>query len=470
MQFRYFVFFLFIFLLWPVNNLLALSQHFSPADLQQEANFISSGGNFQLSIPANQYQLLDVYLFELPKDQLPQNIKPVTPIYSYYLYSSEVTESSIFNITLSFNNENSSGKLILFWDEQKKSWQPGAISYDNQRLTIKLKGRKNKVIAVEAGAREAKSQEVEAADGILTVKLPKSLNGEIVTTKIEPFISLNYPENKKRVSSIYQLDFQADDGSDLQALLADSVKKAVCETYLTSNLSPYSQNAVQVKKLQEFLSDEEGFSEIKITGQYDTITLTAIIEFQEKYASDILAPWGLKKGTGNVFKTTLKKINQLHCDNQAKKNAFIELEVSYESENNQAKSLYYWDRSQEQWIVLPSFDNFETKNVTALTNLPFSQVALFEEENQWVGEASWYAWKNGFFAASRDFPKGTKLKVINQTSGRNRGKSVIITVNDYGPEAWTGRIIDLDKVAFEQIGSLAAGVMPVRVELIKNND
>jgi len=86
-----------------------------------------------------------------------------------------------------------------------------------------------------------------------------------------------------------------------------------------------------------------------------------------------------------------------------------------------------------------------------------------------VGEASWYAYKNGDFAASRDFPKGTKLKVTNQKTGVDQGKSVIVTINDYGPEIQTNRIIDLDKMAFQKIGNLSDGVMPVKIEVITAN-
>lgn len=87
----------------------------------------------------------------------------------------------------------------------------------------------------------------------------------------------------------------------------------------------------------------------------------------------------------------------------------------------------------------------------------------FTEESLTVknGIASWYAYKKCLCAASRDFKKGTRLKV----SRLSTGKSIEVVVNDYGPQLWTGRIIDLDKVAFQALGaSLGAGLMPVRVE------
>jgi rare lipoprotein A (peptidoglycan hydrolase) len=45
---------------------------------------------------------------------------------------------------------------------------------------------------------------------------------------------------------------------------------------------------------------------------------------------------------------------------------------------------------------------------------------------------------------------------------------VVVTVNDYGPEQGIGRLIDLDKVAFRQIGNLKSGVIPVIIEKIKD--
>jgi len=49
----------------------------------------------------------------------------------------------------------------------------------------------------------------------------------------------------------------------------------------------------------------------------------------------------------------------------------------------------------------------------------------------------------------------------------DNGKAVIVVINDRGPFG-NGRIIDLDKVAFEQIADIGAGVANVKVEAIIN--
>jgi uncharacterized protein YabE (DUF348 family) len=79
------------------------------------------------------------------------------------------------------------------------------------------------------------------------------------------------------------------------------------------------------------------------------------------------------------------------------------------------------------------------------------------------GQGTWYAFKGGMFAASTTLAKGSYAKVTNTANG----KSVIVQINDYGPQG-KGRIIDLDKVAFQAIASLGTGVIGVKVEPVLN--
>lgn len=79
------------------------------------------------------------------------------------------------------------------------------------------------------------------------------------------------------------------------------------------------------------------------------------------------------------------------------------------------------------------------------------------------GQGTWYAFKGGLYAASPWLPIGSYAKVTN----RANGKSVIVEINDRGPFG-DGRIIDLDKPAFQKIASLGTGVIDVKVEEILN--
>ena len=93
-----------------------------------------------------------------------------------------------------------------------------------------------------------------------------------------------------------------------------------------------------------------------------------------------------------------------------------------------------------------------------------------------TGEASYYANKHQQrktasgelyrhelkTAAHKELPFGSKVKVTNV----NNGKSVVVRVNDRCPFV-RGRIIDLSKSAFGSIGNTAAGIIEVKIEVIR---
>lgn len=88
-----------------------------------------------------------------------------------------------------------------------------------------------------------------------------------------------------------------------------------CGQYMTGYIKLGANNdADQVKKLQSFLIQYEDFSNLQITGIYTKQDYDAVVRFQEKYADDILTPWGDTVGSGYVYKTTLYKINKIVCD------------------------------------------------------------------------------------------------------------------------------------------------------------
>ncbi|MBV8564597.1 MAG: septal ring lytic transglycosylase RlpA family protein [Methylobacteriaceae bacterium] len=64
----------------------------------------------------------------------------------------------------------------------------------------------------------------------------------------------------------------------------------------------------------------------------------------------------------------------------------------------------------------------------------------------------------GLTAAHRTLPFGTHLRVTNFANGR----SVIVRIADRGPEAWTGRVLDLSRSAARVLGMERAGVAKVK--------
>jgi len=64
-------------------------------------------------------------------------------------------------------------------------------------------------------------------------------------------------------------------------------------------------------------------------------------------------------------------------------------------------------------------------------------------------------------AAMRSTKCGTKVRVTNSGNGR----SVVVTINDQGPFV-SGRIIDLSRAAFAEIGHLEAGTIRVTLDIL----
>jgi len=63
--------------------------------------------------------------------------------------------------------------------------------------------------------------------------------------------------------------------------------------------------------------------------------------------------------------------------------------------------------------------------------------------------------------ASRDYPKGTML-VVERAGWET---AVVCRVNDYGPEEWTGKDIDLSSHAFNSLSPLENGVIEVYISV-----
>ena len=93
-----------------------------------------------------------------------------------------------------------------------------------------------------------------------------------------------------------------------------------------------------------------------------------------------------------------------------------------------------------------------------------------------IGDASWYRgfiisgnkfFINGYYAAMWDVPLGTKVRVTNV----NNDKSIIVTINDRGPNkrlVAKGRIIDLAAKAFYDLnGNFKPSTIRVKLDILE---
>ena len=116
---------------------------------------------------------------------------------------------------------------------------------------------------------------------------------------------ISYEFNPKKAEELLEkAGLEKQDGK-----FARVIKKISVE--FKSRLQTGSKGA-EVSALQTCLSqDPEIYPEAKITGYFGPATKAAVIRFQEKYSEEILKPWGYKKGTGVVGKTTRAKLNEI---------------------------------------------------------------------------------------------------------------------------------------------------------------
>lgn len=144
----------------------------------------------------------------------------------------------------------------------------------------------------------------------------------------------------------------------------------------------------------------------------------------------------------------------------------MQIKISYDGINNYLKQIFAFDQLAGNWQPLLTKDDPAGHYVTAETTATMGRLILAANPDVLtVGTASWYKYKNGLFAASPDFLKGSVLIVTNL----DNGKKVEVTVNDWGPERdkHPDRVIDLDKVAFQKLAPLGAGLIRVKVEAKK---
>lgn len=108
-----------------------------------------------------------------------------------------------------------------------------------------------------------------------------------------------------------------------------------------------------------------------------------------------------------------------------------------------------------------------------------AKTSNYARSHELVGQASWYGSKyhgkrtasgerynmRAYTAAHKTLPFGTIVRVTNT----NNGKTVDVKINDRGPFV-KGRVIDLSRKSFEQIGNINAGTLPVKIDVIDDSN
>ncbi|MFA5886732.1 MAG: RlpA-like double-psi beta-barrel domain-containing protein [Patescibacteria group bacterium] len=144
----------------------------------------------------------------------------------------------------------------------------------------------------------------------------------------------------------------------------------------------------------------------------------------------------------------------------------LQVKINYEQTNNFLKQIFVYDDYSASWQPVVTKDNPQEKYVSADLGVATGRlIVLSNPDILTVGQASWYKFKGGLFAASPDFDKGSVVRVYNL----NNNKTVDVVINDWGPDRskHPDRVIDLDYQAFQKIASPGAGLVKVKIEPLK---
>jgi len=138
--------------------------------------------------------------------------------------------------------------------------------------------------------------------------------------------------------------------------------EGIPDSFTFENNLKYGMSGDEVKYLQIVLKAEVGAptypDSVGATGWFGPITKSSVIEFQEDYATAVLAPWGLTNGTGFVGGTTREKLNEFLASSAITPPP-VDEPSDYDNEDDCDDAGYYWfdDACHANEQAADEFDN-----------------------------------------------------------------------------------------------------------------
>lgn len=138
---------------------------------------------------------------------------------------------------------------------------------------------------------------------------------------------------------------------------------------------------------------------------------------------------------------------------------------------------FRWTKGDKENIqtIPPGVTTSETKAEIIKPKEIITGVASWYDYEYPKDSGVWITTKN-LVAASRDYPRGTKVRVCNiQAEEASKGDQleqitqpacVEVTITDFGPQKETGRVIDMGSLAFSKICAKHWGLCEVSIEKI----
>lgn len=169
------------------------------------------------------------------------------------------------------------------------------------------------------------------------------------------------------------------------SVASSSQSVADCNYISTFMQKGWDNDPAEVIKLQTFLRDHEGFSNLQPTGEFDDPTFNAVSDFQLKYKNEILEPWGNNIPTGFVYILTVKKINEIYCKTNIALTGGQQAEIDNYRKTYHSVEMAGYNKSSQTSAVLETGET-NTSSGEDLTSVP--KVELEPEtgdvENGWM--------------------------------------------------------------------------------------
>jgi hypothetical protein len=198
----------------------------------------------------------------------------------------------------SWSSEVLAGQVVINEDRQK-NWEMSDVScrFDNIFAKITVNEETNQEFLLETPNYSFDD------DGTLVVNVPEdtSVTCTITNTYRKSSSGTRVDKPKTTLRTVTP-----------SGLTSGTTAVPKCEPLLKNYLrQSWDNDVTEVTKLQNFLN-QYGFP-VPVSGFFGPLTHAAVSQFQEKYLSDVLTPWGISYSTGFVYKTTKYKINNLVC-------------------------------------------------------------------------------------------------------------------------------------------------------------
>jgi hypothetical protein len=175
-----------------------------------------------------------------------------------------------------------------------------------------------KISALNASGESAASGEVSAAtSAAYSGSRSGSIGGgsiakaKTIVQQEKPITAMTTAEITAKIAQIQALMVSLQ--TQLAALTGQTSAEGIPSGFKFAAKLKLGMKSLDVRYLQSFLKAQgpDIYPEGLITGYYGAKTVAAVTRFQEKFASEILQPFGLANGTGILGEKTMQKINKL---------------------------------------------------------------------------------------------------------------------------------------------------------------